>query len=382
MQSGQFDLLTESVYDAAVDPAGWARVMTSLHDAYSTRLEGFYFLDFKRSAMKAVYVGGLTDFYRQSFTDRYFTKDNPWTFSDPLHKPGVIRTDERLAAYFKDPQILRKSTYYNDWMRPQGLDRTLGTTLLNENGVIANLTLLRDDDVGRYEASEVRSFGRICQHLRRAVRLALKLNTMSAQGPLALEALDYLAHGAVFLDERGRLLYANSAAEQLIRRGDALTVRGGRLIASDALEQEKLRLLIQGAVRAAAAPQAPAQIVLHRHGDARALTVSAVRLSASRQLLASWRPVVFLLIVDPAAKPPGGLDLLSQTYRFTPSEARLAQAMLAGGTLRQAADLAGMTYETARWYLKLLFQKTGTRRQAELVTRLIAGMAAPLRRPH
>jgi DNA-binding CsgD family transcriptional regulator len=92
--------------------------------------------------------------------------------------------------------------------------------------------------------------------------------------------------------------------------------------------------------------------------------------------------VVFLLIVDPTAKQRTGLDLLAQSYRLTPSEARLAEAMLAGGGLRQAADLAGMTYETARWYLKLLFQKTGTRRQAELVALLIAETVAPLRRPH
>ncbi len=46
--------------------------------------------------------------------------------------------------------------------------------------------------------------------------------------------------------------------------------------------------------------------------------------------------------------------------------------------MKLAADAAGMTYETARWYLKVLFQKTGTRRQAELVARLMGDLAAPI----
>ena len=36
-----------------------------------------------------------------------------------------------------------------------------------------------------------------------------------------------------------------------------------------------------------------------------------------------------------------------------------------------------MTYETARWYLKILFQKTGTSRQAELVALLLGDLAVP-----
>lgn len=383
MQDTPLSLLTESIYDAAIDPAGWAQVMIALRDLYSTRLEGFYFLDFGRKTMKTVYVGGLTDFYRRSFNDRYFTKDNPWTHSDPLHKPGIIRTDERLAAYFKDPQILRRSEYYNDWMRPQGLDRTLGTTLLSQDGIIANLTLLRPGDVGRYDEDEVRTFGRICHHLRRAVRLALKLGTISAQGPLALEALDSLTYGALFLDEQGKILYSNRAAEALLRRGDGLAMRGGRLIATDTLDQQKLRALIQSVIFEAAIGRAaaPAQAVLHRQSDV-PLTVSAIRLSAYRHIFESSRPVIFLLIADPADRQRAGMEFICQTYRLTPAEARLASAMLGGGNLRQAANEAGMSYETARWYLKLLFQKTGTRRQAELVARLIADHATPLRARH
>jgi hypothetical protein len=37
-----------------------------------------------------------------------------------------------------------------------------------------------------------------------------------------------------------------------------------------------------------------------------------------------------------------------------------------------------VTYETARWNLKVLFQKTDTRRQTELVARLLGDLTAAL----
>src|SRR5271166_2784618 len=119
MRSQQQRQLIETIYDAAVDPAAWPSVMEMLKQSFATTAETFYFLDFADNSMRSVHVGGIADRYVRCFADRYFTPDNPWIRAKPLHKPGVVRTDARLAQFFRDPLILRRSEYYNDWMRPQ-----------------------------------------------------------------------------------------------------------------------------------------------------------------------------------------------------------------------------------------------------------------------
>jgi DNA-binding CsgD family transcriptional regulator len=63
---------------------------------------------------------------------------------------------------------------------------------------------------------------------------------------------------------------------------------------------------------------------------------------------------------------------LRDAYGLTASEARLARLLAEGLSLRRSAAEAGLTYETARSYVKILFQKTGTHRQADLVAQLLA----------
>lgn len=58
---------------------------------------------------------------------------------------------------------------------------------------------------------------------------------------------------------------------------------------------------------------------------------------------------------------------LRSAYGLTPSEARLTLVLLGGDTLRASAERLGVQYETARTTLKRVFQKTGARRQAELM---------------
>jgi DNA-binding CsgD family transcriptional regulator len=70
-------------------------------------------------------------------------------------------------------------------------------------------------------------------------------------------------------------------------------------------------------------------------------------------------------------------DFLQDRFDLTPSQARLVVHLVAGSSLRSCAKALGIKYETARGYLKSVFQRTGTHRQAELVLTVFHAMSDP-----
>jgi DNA-binding CsgD family transcriptional regulator len=68
-------------------------------------------------------------------------------------------------------------------------------------------------------------------------------------------------------------------------------------------------------------------------------------------------------------------DAESLRIRFglTPAEVRLVLRLITGQSLRSSAESIGIAYETARCQLKLVFLKSGTRRQSELVVAVLSG---------
>lgn len=62
---------------------------------------------------------------------------------------------------------------------------------------------------------------------------------------------------------------------------------------------------------------------------------------------------------------------LMDIYDLTPSEARLACPLLLGKSLEQAAQECNLTLSSARTYLKRIFNKTDTNRQAQLVSKVL-----------
>jgi DNA-binding CsgD family transcriptional regulator len=76
---------------------------------------------------------------------------------------------------------------------------------------------------------------------------------------------------------------------------------------------------------------------------------------------------VLLLIRDTAGASPLAGTLLIGLFGLTGAEARVATALLSADSAREVAAHLGIGLATVRTHLHHLYDKTGTRRQAELV---------------
>ena len=82
-------------------------------------------------------------------------------------------------------------------------------------------------------------------------------------------------------------------------------------------------------------------------------------------------PAAIVYIRDPESEGLPATDALIAMFGLTPAEARLAQAIAAGTSLKDYAEVAGVSINTVRTHLAHIFTKTDTRRQSDLI-RLLA----------
>ena len=78
-----------------------------------------------------------------------------------------------------------------------------------------------------------------------------------------------------------------------------------------------------------------------------------------------------IVVTDPESTPALSDEVLQVTFHLTRAEARLAQLLVRGVSMRDAAVQLGLSVETVRTRLKTVFGKTATTRQAELVALLV-----------
>jgi DNA-binding CsgD family transcriptional regulator len=360
------DALIDTVYRAVLEPEAWGDVMAQMQSAFRSSAQSLYFLDLEPRRIRPVALSGVGQQWVDAFDALYFAPDNPWIrLTRHLHRPGVVRTNERLAQFVRDDRALYRSQYFNDWMQPQQFKYTLGSTLLADHGVVANVTLLRPRDGPTFDDGEIAAFERLNVHMTRAMRLAVQLEQADVAAA-GLSAFDALAHAIAIVDARARLLHANPSMERVLRKGTALAMHGGRLVGTSAAHQRTLSALIADALAPGGDPRHAAAVlqqgpVVH--------TVQAARLSSSSRRYLPSTPAVLLTVAEPAARM--SIAAVRRALACTPAEAALVVRLVERQSLREAAASQGITYETARTYLKVIFGKAGVHSQGQLIAKVL-----------
>ena len=94
-----------------------------------------------------------------------------------------------------------------------------------------------------------------------------------------------------------------------------------------------------------------------------------------------WTEPLFAMVLLSARDTHAAGRLVHRNFGLTTAESRLAAKLLQGRRISDAAADLGMTASTARWHLRNIFSKTGTRRQADLLRLLTNASEFPEHSP-
>jgi len=101
--------------------------------------------------------------------------------------------------------------------------------------------------------------------------------------------------------------------------------------------------------------------------------------SGARRLSGAVRSAAAAVFIRKAALDlPSPLETVAKLYRLTPAELRVLYAVMEAGGVSAISSMLGISEATVKTHIQHLFEKTGTRRQTDLV-KLVAGHVAPIR---
>jgi DNA-binding CsgD family transcriptional regulator len=180
----------------------------------------------------------------------------------------------------------------------------------------------------------------------------------------------------VLCDQSGTPIIINGAAREILASKDGLVVRGGRLAARRRLETAALENLIVGAASAIGeSGSSGGTMSVSRASGSRPLSVLVSPMRAPGAVPGFGQIAAALFISDPESVILTNEDRLLHLYGLTPAESRLAAKLAQGRSLEEAAAMLNIKIQTARSYIKRILNKTGTKRQVELVRLLLLSPA-------
>lgn len=355
-QGREFDQALAALYGAAMGVRDWPEALEQLAGLTRTRCITLDTYDLDERAGNVLASNMAPHPAIEEYNKRYGQSNPLIETAYRTVRPGMTF---RASQFMATSDFLR-TDLYNTVYRAMGIRHVAGVPLEKNGAHIAQFSIIKPDDADDFSAADLRKLSHLSPHLLQAWQGHAHLHRLSA----SLEALTSLwnrfDHAVMVIDPRCKVLFANRAAEALLRSASSWVERAGRLRLKSPAAQSRLTQTL------AELRNGGRQIVrLSPSSDSSVpgAVTTLFRVDAER---------IALVETDPARSHGDFRPGLRARFRLTDSEAQLVNALIAGDSIRDHAEKACVTYETARTHLKNAMRKNAWRNQGEMIVSVMA----------
>lgn len=367
----QFDALITRLYEAATNAELWPDALESM-----VRFVG-------NSGVHLFLTDETTGLVRQ---DAYFGMprklmveyNNGQVVDCPRVENALAHPEYRLLYDYQhiDERGIDRSDYYH-WLQKSGdgIRYYLGAQLFPTAGRPSWISFPFRQSEGHAQPAHMERLKLFVPHLERALRVGQQFGTASLLSGALAKSIDREERALIVLGTSGKVLFASKAAEDLASRSQWLRLdRFGVHLANPGLDQRlqhRLHDCWQIIERNAASAADEIEIAVQGGNRYR---FSLAPLMFQGQMFGIERPAVVVTITEVDADE---MEVRKRLLGLTGAELALATAVARGSTLTGYARGRGISLHTVRAQLKVIFQKTGTHRQAELVSLILNRHSRP-----
>jgi DNA-binding CsgD family transcriptional regulator/PAS domain-containing protein len=373
LSNREFGEVVGLIYECALDPGRWPDALGRIMRALRFYNASMSLMDMRAGTYPLNITCGV---------------EEPWLSRMPAYASDVVEQwggPAKLASYpLEQPLILSQwnpagatesNRYFTEWAKPQGLIDVLGIGLTRDSQMLGTIGMARHESAGPIGQAEVEAASLFVPHLQRAVAISRLLELRQVTAGSFEEVVKRLSTPVFIVAGDCRLLWLNRAAEELLGSTTALAIRSGRLSLHDpdvarALDRAMAQLCAGEGQASAGSCEAPVRLE-----DGRSLALHVLRLTNGAM---GGGATSAAILAGPRGPQHNPSETMGTLFGLTHSERRVLSCVAEGVPIAEIARRLNIGEATARTHLHQIFEKTGMRRQAELVA-LIASFTLPLR---
>lgn len=358
------------LYEAACEPGKWHGFLQSASELFEAQGAQIGHHDLQRHALSFSRVYGF------DWDAAHYERYDALMPRDP-HLPYFSQSPFQAVhcrMHLSDAE-LHASEVYKQVLRPGGVEYSLGVNLVEEARSLSYFLALRGPTERRFDSADCARLDQLMPHLNRALRLQRDFGAIDFERNIAVDSLDSMAVGIVIVDLQGHIKFSNVTAQEVLAEQDGLWISHGQVRAAHGDQAGLMASLRRTLFQARTGHEAPGELVMVPRALGRPSLPVMISPIWGKHLQSGWHtqrdPLAVLILRDPKRPRESRNEVLCRMYGLTNQQARVACSIVDGHSVREAGQEAGISEDSARKYLKIVFEKMGVRRQGELVAKVL-----------
>jgi len=378
--AAEFDGIVQSIYRAGAGLESWGEPLRRIAEASSAWATTLGAIDTRTNSLLFNYAAGPRPAAASAEYARTYCRIDPRI--ELLRREPVGKWVD-CDKYF-DEKFPERHRFFREFTHRYGSRYVYAVKLLEDDTAMIVMGYHRQAGNPLVDRGERRLLERLAEHLAAALAVQKSHLNVVERDALGFILLDRLRQPVILLDGNGNITFRSQEANALLERGDPLIDRNGVLACRDPESDAALTLALRELSSLPSNPRRLGNQAEERRSlrlplaDGRstvAATLLALRSSTPEPDVIGPASRALLMIHQPGLAKEVDPGFLAAAFTFTPAEARMAARLAAGLSVDEIAVEFNVSVATIRTQLASVFDKTGTRRQAELVRLLLMASA-------
>lgn len=315
--------------------------------------------------LEHIWYAGLSDEFIGWYTQ------NNMIANDIVSKHATYEVPGNFQSALALLDTMTVSDDYQRWQTDQNMLDTAWLVVHSSASHTTLLTMQRTTEQGAYHALELRRLDRLVPYIRQAVVLYEQVAQRNNVAKSLASVINALPDATFVLNDQAAILYANTSAKDLLARENSLSITAQRLLFNERnLQQAFLQSSVK-VVRASMGKDAYYSDSLFLTRANREPLVLVIRPIENEELTVGGALVT---VIEPSRRTLPNAEKIGRYFSLSAAESGLCEDLVTGMSIKEIAERRHKSEATLRSYLKQVFEKTGHRRQGELISSILCAL--------
>lgn len=362
-----FNHLTEILYQSLEDEVGWEPFLHKLSEVMGIKVIHMIAQDKNNHAISFSEHANVSVESEFAYLHKYqFVELRLQHLVDK--SPGHWVHDYETVG----EAVMAEHPIYQEFLAPADVKYSSICKLVDDERAVVFFGVFTSPTQGPVSKECLEFLNKLLPHMCRVCRLSIQNFIYSTQALVGHTLVNKLRQPVILTSVHGEVMHVNESAKQMLNATDLISIKQGRLQMPPKYQQMYLSecASMEIAIKTATFDQTSTFKTLQicsSTGNKR-LYAFYTMLPPQRLMRAyGLRPLVMLFFYHPESAPKVDASILTAAFGLTPAECRIAILLAEGFAQKEIAEKLSLKHDTVRKQLQVIYQKTSTNQQSELI---------------
>ena len=358
--------LISAIQSAAIEPDKWDLAIQKLVTAMNGSGAHFITLDKFDGSLIAQRTVNFDETVAKNYGEHYHEISPRTKFL--MEYDGRVCFDEM----FIDEDQRKKDEFYN-WTSSFDAQYFIGAHSLGDRDTFSGIGIFRGGNAGHVQSNEIDVLNKVWPHLQSALNISRKLTGSTLHLEELAGSLEMLGKAAIIIGADRQVVALNTLAEECFNQSELLTIQNRTVEVQGFENRSKLEHALSHALQ-----RSDGLLVGNFNDTINIISANGVQefrltlqpLKSTDVFMGRNVPCAMIILSDMVRETETNKHILKNQFQLTNAEADICIEIYDGHSLNLIAQKRKTSIHTVRNQAKVIFDKTATNSQAQLVAML------------